>query len=114
MTVTDWITILTALGLGAFIPKFMEAILNRRQSKLARAKAVLEADKIKIEGEIMLSEYFKKELAMQIEDNKRFKLEFQEKMKEYDSCRASIRQMQVQYDELQRQLNMLKLKLGIP
>ncbi len=108
MTVTEIIALIAAAGGGALLSKLVEKWLNRKTDKFALIKLKDEQGAVVLEGEIKISEYYKKELREWIAKHEALEKKFDEKVKDYETCKASIRDINVRADDLQRQITLLK------
>lgn len=108
MTVTEIIALIAAAGGGALLGKLVDKWLNRKTDKFALIKLKDEQGAVVLEGEIKISEYYKKELREWIMKHEALEKKFDDKIKDYEMCKASIRDMNIRADDLQRQITVLK------
>lgn len=108
MTTTEIISLIIATGVGALLTKVVDKWLNRKTDKFALIKLKDEQGAVVLEGEIKISEYYKKELKEWIMKHEALEKKLEDKIKDYEICKASIRDVNIRADDLQRQITLLK------
>jgi len=99
------------LGSNAFI-EILKYAFNRRASKAAAGKVEKESTSLSLENEIKTSEFYKKEWHELVERYENIEKQLDDKIKEYMDCRGEITILQRKYEELLRQVTLLKTQLG--
>jgi uncharacterized protein involved in exopolysaccharide biosynthesis len=98
------------LGSNVLI-ELVKGVFTRKQTTAGTIKLKNEAGQIIIEGELKVSEFYKKEWQELLERYQKLEDAFELKQKEHEGCRGEILILQKQYQELQRQFTLLKTQL---
>ena len=97
------------LGSNVIIEVVKQAFI-RRQTTAGTIKLTNEAGQIVIEGELKVSEFYKKEWQELLARYEALEKRLDEKQKEISAARVEMTSMQKQYTDLQRELTLLRTK----
>ena len=93
--------------------EIVKGIFRNKQTTAGTIKLKNEAGQIVIEGELKVSEFYKKEWMELLARYEKLESSFEEKNKEHEGCRAEILTLQSAHRDLQRQLTLLKTQLKL-
>lgn len=96
--------VLTSNVLTVLVTKFYE----RKQTQAGTIKLRNESGQIILEGELKVTEFYKKQLEAILEKYDNLEKRFDLKIKDHENCEAQIDILTAQYHELQRQFTLFK------
>ena len=97
------------LGSNVII-EIVKQVFVRRQTNAGTVKLKNEAGQIVIEGELKISEFYKREWQELLARYEELEKKIEEKQKEVETMRLQVNEVQKQYADIQRQLTLNKIQ----
>lgn len=93
--------------------EIVKQLFANKQVNAGTIKLKNEAGQIVIEGELKISDFYKKEWQELLKRYENLEKNFEIKEKEHKNCQQEIYKLQRQTQELQRQITLLKTQLNL-
>lgn len=93
--------------LTAIVIKYLE----RKQTQAGTIKLRNESGQIILEGELKVTEFYKKQLETILEKYNTLEIKLDKKIKDHEQCETKIAVLEAQYQDLQRQFTLFKTQV---
>lgn len=111
MTSNELIPVLGIMLGSSVLTAWLTKFYDRKQTQAGTIKLKNEAGQIVLEGELKVTEFYKKQLEAILEKYNMLEKRLDEKIKDHEKCESQISILQVQYHELQRQFTLFKTQV---
>lgn len=113
MIPNEYIIPMAAMFLGSnLLTAWLTKYFERRQTQAGTIKLRNESGQIILEGELKVTEFYKKQLEAILEKYTNLETKLDIKIKDHEKCENKIIVLQNQYHDLQRQFTLLKTQVS--
>ena len=112
MIPNEYLIPMAAMVLGSnFLTAWLTKWYERKQTQAGTIKLKNESGQIILEGELKVTEFYKKQLEAILEKYNMLEKKLDNEIKDHAKCESQIAVLQAQYHELQRQFTLFKTQV---